>query len=150
MGWTTITENDVLAGLNASESTAYRTKLLGDGQLDPLIEITDQVVAEIREAVRSNPDNVLSSSADQIPSSAIYHAVATIRYRLLTRLMVPVSDARTEEWREANRYRRDLATGTIRVESGADNVDTEAAAPGSRPRITTPTRTYERSDADGL
>lgn len=150
MSWTTITENDVLAGLNASESSAYRTKLLGDGQLDPLLEITDQVVAEIRDAVRSNPDNILSASADQVPGSAKYHAVAIIRYRLITRLAGVPNESRRAEWDRANRWLDQVAQGRIRIESGATGTDTEAAAPGSRPRITAATRIYERGDAEGL
>lgn len=148
MSWSALTADDVLSGLNNAEKSAYTTKLLADGQTDPIDEIIDQVTAELRGAIRTCGKVELDTVAGTLPPDIHYHAIALVRYRLQTRYTISITEDRRREWQEANSFKRDLANCRYLPEAPDD--DPESAAPKSKPRITTPTLTHERTDADGI
>jgi hypothetical protein len=82
--WRELTEADVLGAMNAPETAGYQAAAAGDGQ-DVLADITAQVVQECRAHIADCERNSLAAG-DTLPERVMYHAVALIRYRMLTRL----------------------------------------------------------------
>lgn len=134
------------------EDQAYRERLLSDGQGDPLPEIIEQVTLEIRNAIRSNRDNQLHSDATFLPAGAIYHAVAIVRFRLLSRFAVSEADqpgdARKTEYREAITWLDLVRKGTERVEPPYGEADAQAPSPS--PRLSGRPRRFTRNTQDGI
>ncbi|HRQ89184.1 MAG TPA: DUF1320 family protein [Bacteroidia bacterium] len=146
--WIELTPDDVRDNMNATELTAYRTKLAGPGTPDPLPGIIAQVVYQIRGAVRSCGKNRLHETATLIPRSAEHHAVVLVLYRLANRFRLDVTEDRRAEWREANRWLRDVAACQYDIEPPTDEAD--AAGPVNGPNICRPNRTMSRRDQEGI
>jgi len=142
MSWRSVTEADVRSAINSAEDLSTRAKHLSGGQGDPLPDIIGQVTREVREAIRSHPDNRLSPGADEVPEGAIHHAVAIIRHRLLSRFDIQIGEARLMEYREATAYLKDVAAGKRAVE----NPDAGEAAPAPAPFLAINPRQSRRLD----
>ena len=114
--WRAITEADLTSALSGPETTAYRSRLTATGQADTLPAVISQVTGEVREAIRSCARNRLTEDAALVPEGLIYHAVAIVRYRLMTRLGMSINDDRKEEWRAATRALERVARCELVVE----------------------------------
>lgn len=146
MPWRRLTELD--AGLNAAERGAYRSSLLGEGETDRLPGILSSVALQIRGAIRSFRDNVLDEDAEAVPESAVHHAGALIRYRLLSHFPGGASEPRRKEYEDALTWLRDVAAGRFLIE--APDSAPEAKAPHRvRPAFTRPKLSQRREDASG-
>ncbi|MFH0907190.1 MAG: phage protein Gp36 family protein [bacterium] len=145
MAWIPITEDDVKTRLAGAELAAYKSRALAAGQADPLPEIIEQTVDEIRGyiAVRNTLQNGVT-----IPSKLKSAALALIVYRVITRLPVSVSRERTDENTRAEELLKLVADGKFRVEE-ATTPSTEASGSQS-PMITPRTRTFDRDSQDGI
>lgn len=147
--WTEITESDLQAALNGTESSEYQSALLKAGQTSPLPGIISQVTAEVRGSVRSCRDNTLDPASEStIPNSLRHHAMAIIRYRLLSGFVGEISAARTEEWRQANRVMEQVRSCSFRIEEPSTAIG-EPAPKSVGPSFSTPTRTQSREQANG-
>lgn len=144
--WIPLTEDHL--GLNNAETQAYREAHLRDNQADRLPDILKQVVMQVRGAVRSCRSNQLSPDPDLIPESATYYAGAIARYRLMSSFPGGVSTPRQEEYKEAIAWLRDVAACRFLIESPGESDDTPAPIKAG-PRITRPTLTQRREDAQG-
>lgn len=102
--WRSISEDDVWSSLSGPEDSALRERLLVSGQTDPLVTIIGQVTRQFRNAIRSFSANTLHEDQNFLPEGAIFHAVAVIRYRLLSRFAVGKDDqpgeSRRDEYKE--------------------------------------------------
>jgi hypothetical protein len=148
--WRAITTDDLYSGMNEREITAVRTTALNDGQSDPVVEVISQVTLTIREAIRSCKDNRLSPDSTEVPEAAILHAVPIIRHRLGTRFggLIKNGEDRLEEYREANRYLKAVASCAHAVERWGDDEDAPAPKPG--PTIQARSRRFTRDDQEGI
>lgn len=152
MSWIEITEDDVWSSMTSAEVNAVRTKLLTAGQSDPLLKIIEQVTLECRTAVKSCSDNVLSEVISEIPAGMVYHGVAIIRYRALSRFGLVIEhggDSRLEEYRAARSYLKDVAKCVVKVDR-AGAAENEAAPKGMSPKIKARGRRFSRGQQEGI
>lgn len=148
--WRELTENDVLAALSEPESTAYQSAAIGAGQ-DVLAEITAQVVQECRAHIADCARNSLAAGAT-LPERVMYHAVALIRYRMLTRLDMEASEDRRREQRDAVEFFRRVSECKVAIEpgDGTASPDGNDSMASPRPGITARDRNFSRSQQDGI
>jgi hypothetical protein len=136
--WRELTEDDVLAALNAPETAAYQSAAISAGQ-DVLSDITGQVVQECRAHIADCARNALAAGAT-LPERVMYHAVALIRYRMMTRLDMEVSEDRRREQRDAVDFFRRVSECKVAIEQPEGETDDSSGGPNvetlnSRPRI---------------
>jgi hypothetical protein len=132
MSWITITEDDLRSAITGPEDSAIRTAALADGQADPYESAKAQVTAMFRNAIRSGPGNQLDPDESTLPAAAIFHAVAKLRYRLLTRFASELlDDDRRTENKEAESWLKDVRRGIEKIEQPGD-----APAAINAPKIT--------------
>lgn len=128
--WRALSEDDVRPAMAGPEDAAYREMLLVSGQADPLPAIISQVTMQVRNAIRSCAKNTLHADATFLPEGAIFHAVAIIRYRLLSRFAIgeqdQPGDARTSEYKEALRW-LELVRSCKEIIEQPDGTGTETA-----------------------
>ncbi len=121
MSWTTLTEDDLRSSINANEDAAIRTAALASGEGDPYISVKRQITDLFRNAIRSGPGNHLDPDTANLPASAIFHAVAKIRYRLLTRFCSELlNDDRRTENKDAEAWLKDVRRGVEKIEQPGD------------------------------
>lgn len=144
--WIALTPADI--GLNNAESTAYRESLLAPGATDRLPAIIKSVTMQIRSAIRSCRSNIIDTDPTTLPESAIHHAGAIARYRLMSHFPGGVTGPRETEYKEATTWLRDVASCRYLVEPPGDS-DGTAASPKARPSFVNPTLTQRREDAQG-
>lgn len=153
MSWRAITEDDIRSALTAPEDEAYRSQLLSSGQTDPLEIVKQQVVTEFRNAIRSCPKNRLHATATYLPEGSIYHAVAVIRYRLLSRLAIgeqdQPGDARTNEFNLAMSWLKEVRACREMIEA-PDGDGTEVPSAGNLEQIAPARRRADREGLSGL
>jgi len=109
--------------MTAVEVTSVDQEQLSGGQSSPLNAVIEQVTLEVRSAVRSCSNNVVSQDETLVPVCLIYHAVAIIRYRLLSRyglVMDHGGESRLEEHRAAQRQLKLVAQCDIIIERAPD------------------------------
>ena len=132
MSWPTITEDDLRSSINVEEDAAIRAAALAVGQGDPYISVKRQITDLFRNAIRSGAGNHLDPDPTTLPASAIFHAVAKIRYRLLTRFCSALlDDDRRTENKEAESWLKEVRRGIEKIEQPGD-----APSSGSVPSIT--------------
>ena len=115
MSWREITDEDVLNSLTGPETAAFRSAALRDGQDDPLPEIIITVTDEVRGYIGGCSNNRLEAGAT-LPRAVIHHAVAIIRYRLISRLPISINDAREQEYKDARSFLKDVAACRVVIE----------------------------------
>lgn len=110
-----------------------------DEVLDDLVA---SLTAEIRACVISGARNELPPDATLIPDSLKLAATAKIRFSLLTRFQLNVSEARTLEWKQADALLADVRRGTMAVEQpdGSPTKSNPSPTYRSRPRWWGPER----------
>lgn len=151
--WRAITEDDIRAAWTAPEDEAYRSRLLAGGQADPLPVVIAQVTLQVRNAIRSCPKNKLDADTTTLPEGTIFHAVAIIRHRMLSRFAIgeddQPGDARSGEYREALRY-LELVRSCKEIIDQPDGDGTEVKDGGSLEQITPNRRRADREGLKGL
>jgi hypothetical protein len=93
MAWVTLTESDILRKVSSPELAALRTKVLADGQADPLAEEIAACVRQVRAKVKVR--NVPASDESLIPDELLTAAADITTWRLIGRL--PVKSLATDE-----------------------------------------------------
>lgn len=147
MAWINITEAYVQTRLTGAEVTALKTVALASGQTDPLPEIVEQVVDEVRGHVAAGGNTL--GSASTIPEKLLSAALAIIRFRLTTRLPKFTSDDnRRREYEDAVRLMERVADGKFRVEEPIVE-DTEESS-GPSPSTSKPDRHFSRDEQEGI
>lgn len=144
MAWQTITTDDVLTQITDLERDLYNDLLTADGQDDPLPEIIAGVVQEVRNGIAQNQRNTLGTGAT-IPTGALHHALAMVRYRFITRVPgVDIDDTRKEAYRDALTWLRSAPL----VEKPDDAAETQLG--GSRPTYSPRCRRFTRENMNGI
>lgn len=85
------------------------------------------VVHEARGHIEDAPGNELAAGAT-IPERIKHHVLAIIRFRILTRLDIEVSSARTKEYDDARRFMERVSEGKVRIEKPEGAKDTSGGA----------------------
>jgi hypothetical protein len=148
--WRELTEDDVLGALNAPETSAYKTAAISLGQ-DPLAQIISQVTSESRGHIADCSTNTLAPGST-LPERVHYHALAMVRFRLMTRLDIEVSEDRRKEQRDAIAFFYRVAECKVAIEPGdgtgtEDDTDSQASP---SPGITARPRKFSRQQQDGI
>ena len=148
MAWTTLSATDVKTKLSGPEVSAVQTAALASGQSDPLVEIVEQVVDEVRGYIAAGGYTL--GNGTTVPSKLVSATLAIIRYRLATRLPVKslLTTDRVEENKEAIRLLERVADGKFMVEEPT-TASTETSGSGT-PSMTDKTLEMQRADGDGL
>lgn len=149
MSWRAITEADVLAVLTEPERIAVDESATGD-QGSPVAAVIVSATAEARDRIAAHSANKLDADASTVPEGMVHHLVAIIRYRLLSRLPVQslITEARTQEYRDARNYLTDVAKGLVSIEQpvSADTTPRKQM----RPSIAAREKRFSRSQQDGI
>jgi phage gp36-like protein len=146
MAWVEITEADVQTRLAGAELSAYRSAAKASGQADPLSEIITAVVDEVRGYIAACDRNTLGAGTT-IPSKLKSATLNLIRYRLITRLPIAISDERKEEYRDAINLLERVSDCRFAVEDPiTESTETIASA---KPLMGERTLTYNRDNQDG-
>ena len=147
MSWISITESDVQAKLAGAELAAMKSSALASGQANPLTEITEQVIDEVRGYVAANRSNTLGV-AGTIPQKLLSAALAMIRYRLATRLPIKslLTEDRVKENEQAIRLLEQVAAAKFAIE---DPVSGETSGVAIE-QASTPVRNATRDKLSGL
>lgn len=134
MTWHVLTEDDVLAALNAAELETYRGQL-ADGQTDPLEPILSATTSEVRGYVAA----ATQLTGEGVPESLVNAAVDIAIYRLAKRCQMESEPQRKQAADDA--YGRldavaagDIAVDTDVIEEGETPV-TQAGNWGSETKI---------------
>lgn len=144
--WISITTDDVKTRLAGAEFTAYTQRALSAGQVDPLPDITAQVVREVRGHVAGG-GNTLGDGLT-IPDELLAAAVDMIAFRLTTRLGITVKEDRKTANDQAKTLMGQVGRGEFKIASPATAAAAQAGAPS--PRISPRTKHFSLEDADGL
>jgi phage gp36-like protein len=119
--WRELTEDDVLGVLSAPEVNAYKIAAAGVGQ-DVLSDILTSVVNHCRGYIADNPANRLAEGVT-LPERTHRPALHIVRFDLLTRLNLNVSDDRRSANREAIRFFERVAEGKVQIEQPTGATD---------------------------
>jgi hypothetical protein len=148
MAWVSITEAMVAERLAGPELAAYKSAALGTGQTNPLPNIITRAVDEVRGYIAACRANTLGE-AGTIPEKLLDAALAVIRYRLISRLPVTLTQSRIDEKDDALRLLKEVAACRFAVEEPT-TASTEALS-GKSPRWTERTdREFTRTSQDGI
>ena len=100
--WVIFDKTTVTARVSLTEQKPVNA--LGAGTLDPLQEIIDNVIAEVRTAVATCPRNRLDPDERKIPLSLVNDACSLVAYYFATRApgaRILTEDARYQAWSKA-------------------------------------------------
>lgn len=126
--WIPITTDDVKTRLTGAEFAAYTGRALAAGQVDPLPDITAQVVREVRGHVAGGSNTV--GDGLTIPDELLAAAVDMIVFRLATRLGIAVKDDRKTANDQAKTLMGQVGRGEFKVAAPA-TASSEQAAGGA-------------------
>lgn len=148
MSWISITEAEVQTRLTGPELTALKQSALASGQTNPLPEIVEQVIDEIRGYIAA-AGNVLGDG-QTIPQKLLGTALAMIRYRLCTRLPVAslLTQQRIEENSAALRLLERVSDGKFLVEEPSTESTEDISNP--TPSVTAKTENFDSTDQNGV
>jgi len=148
MAWRLLIEADILTGLTGAETAAFTTAALKAGQANPLQEVIDQVTQEMRGHIADCERNALAAGVT-LPDRCVLHAVAIVRYRLMSRLGLRVADGREQEYRDARRFLERVSECKVRIERPAGEVAEEESSAGMEV-VRTPERNMTATKLKGL
>jgi hypothetical protein len=144
--WIPITSDDVRTRLADAEFSAYTQLALAPGQLDPLPDITAQVVREVRGHVAGGGNTV--GDGLTIPDELLAAAVDMVVFRLTTRLGIKVKEDRKTANDQAKTLMGQVGRGEFKI-AGPDNA-AAAQAGVAGPRISARTKHFSLEDQEGL
>ncbi len=150
MAWIPLTADDVLRSLTSAERSSVRTVATAEGQADPLLEVLEDVVREVRGYVAAYSGNTLGDGAT-IPDELKNAALSRARFEALTRLPVGrslLTEDRVKSNEQAIALLRDVAVGRFRIVVPVTPTTEEIAS--AKPRVTPRERTFTRAHQDGL
>jgi Protein of unknown function (DUF1320) len=129
--WIAITATDVESVMAGPELEAVR-RAAGDAdgdEADMLPAIITTVTNEIRAHIEDCSENRLGA-AGTLPERVHHHALAVIRYRLLSRLDMGVGEGRQKEYDDATAFFRRVSECRVKIEQPDDaDVVREANTP---------------------
>lgn len=134
--WRKVTETDLTSALSAAEVGAFKQSA-GRGQ--PVAQQIAETVAFVRGCIRSGGRCHADADAATLPESLIAPAMDWLRFRFLTRMNIPVNEARTKLYEDARKLFDAIARGEYVPES-AEETDGSTAALSPAAAAATPPR----------
>ena len=144
--WIPITTDDVKTRLAGAEFAAYTKAALSAGQVDPLPDITAQVVREVRGYVAGGGNTV--GDGLTIPDELLAAAVDMIVFRLTTRLGISVKEDRKTANDQAKTLMGQVGRREFKIASPDTAAVHQAGAPS--PRISPRTKRFSLEDQEGI
>lgn len=141
--WITLTADMLPEVIDQAELDAITAADTDGSVVDGIIQ---DVTASVREAIATNPANVMDLTGDTIPRTLRPEALDMIAWRLLKRFAVAVSESRDKAATSARERLEAVRAGTHRV-IGPDG--RMPVPPGKRPYVQGPRPAYG-SGAPGL
>lgn len=128
--WTALTADAAKAGLNKSERDGLlRAEAAETETTDVISGMIADLTSEVRVNVSSSGRSVLSADRTLIPQCLAPAACDILRWRILSRWAVTVSEARTKSWEAANSMMQAVRRGEItipRPDGGEEQPDKRA------------------------
>lgn len=150
--WLTITPADLDAYLVGAQVAALRESALADGQADPFTVIAPDVIARIRNKVKSCQRNKLSATPNTVPPELKTQAVCLILVAMQTRLSIALR-LTDEQKRQADRAEQELdqvMRGDLVVSLPDDPLDVETVQQGGPIQLVTAGNRLSGSSLNGL
>ncbi|BCU75991.1 phage protein Gp36 family protein [Luteolibacter sp. LG18] len=148
--WITLTTDALVGALSDTERTTYRTHVAVTGGVDPLPSILAAVTKRVRNAIRSWHENRLDPDPTTIADECEDAAICLIRYRLLSMIDEAVSEPRTNEWKDAVAFLKDVRAGRASIERPDENPEAPAPPPSPSPRIIARRKRFSRDMQNGI
>ncbi|MDR2981861.1 MAG: DUF1320 domain-containing protein [Puniceicoccales bacterium] len=150
MAWISLTVERVASRLTGPEMDAVESAAKDPRQPDPLKEVVEFTVNEIRGRVKACRKNKLGP-AGTIPDQLVGTALAIIRFRLLSRLPVPAlnTPAREKEYDDAIKLLADVASCKFALEV-PDELGPEQMPGGGSPHVRSRPRIFSRKKQSGI
>jgi phage gp36-like protein len=148
MAWQTISIDNVKTRLAGAEVAALQESALSAGQADPLPEIVEGAVDEVRGYISAA--SYILEAGSTVPSRLVNATLAIIRHRIATRLPGRsfLNEDRIREYQDAIRLLEQVASGKFALEAPV-TADTEVSG-GPAPSFTAKTRVFTSEDEDGI
>ena len=146
MAWVAITETMLTEALSSLELEAYRSSGLATGQADPVANTILRAVEEVRGYVAAG-GNTLGADGT-VPERLLDAALSIIRYRVLTRLPLDVSQDRRTARDDAYQLLRDVAARRFLIEQPVTADTEESAKP--LPKISVRDTFLDRAKQEGI
>ena len=118
--WTPLSETILNQVLNAGELASV-TRDRAQVQPDPIPGILAETAATIRSRIASGGRTRLQGSPDCIPAELMAEAGAIVRYRVLVRFALAMTDERKAEWQHANDVLKELSSGSYVITDDASD-----------------------------
>ncbi len=146
MSWISLTENDVMYIFADAEYSAITTKALNAGITDLVSSTIANATNRVRGYVAACDQNTLNTGST-IPENLKNATLDLIRFELLNRLNLDISEERLQSYRDSLRLLEQVATCKFAVDT-PDNPETGTTQSGSsvttvssRDRLTTKPQT---------
>lgn len=127
MPWKALTFETMQTTLGDAEMEAAREQALAAGQSDPLDEVLENVVAEVRGRVAARAGNTLEADPTLIPPELLQHASYIARWRLLGRLgpgaAFLLTENRRKDYDDAIAALKDVARGDFTITPASTPAD---------------------------
>lgn len=131
--WEPLTEDVLNQVLNAGE-LATVTRDRAQVQPDPIPGILAETTATIRSRIASGGRTKLQGGADCIPAELMAEAGAIVRYRVLVRFALAMTEERIADWKHANEVLRELSSGSYVIAEDASGKTPSPHYTGRRSR----------------
>lgn len=113
--WVTLTDDDILSGMTKRERDDFAGTSVSVGVPDRLVPILENMVAEIQGMIASRADNPKPPASDVIPAEFKRHAIAIVRWDVLTSIPgYAPSDSRKLAYENASTFFLRVSEGKIR------------------------------------
>lgn len=126
MAWRNVTERDLNSALSSAEIEAFRRSSV---EGDPVESQIASEVAYVRGVVRSSPARVRLGPEGTLPESLILPAMERLRFSILTRMDMPVNEARRLAYEKAEELLEKVRSGAFIPEGdGEEDAGGDVAA----------------------
>ena len=116
--------NNLAAYMSQDEIDAFRQSVgYENGGADPVVDVLNDTATMVRGYCRVKLDN---SNPFTIPQSLLSSAMVVARYRMLTRMPLPIEDSRKEDYTRAMEHLALVSEGKVLVESPDGDEDDSA------------------------
>lgn len=121
MAWRKPEPRDLAAKLNQKEIDAYRIHPDFKSVADPVNDLLAMTAESIRNYCRTNKTVTMSPEPGTIPEGLMSFAMDIAAYDVLTRIGVPVNEARKAKWERAMEWLEKVASGQLTPESWSED-----------------------------
>lgn len=148
MAWVTLTENDAFSAVNVKLIAAARTKVIAEGQPDPVFEQLSAAIGRVRGAIGASGKYTLGAG-ETIPFKLKGTTLGLFGVMILGRLDLDVSEVKMTLYKSAEAVLRDVRDGTFDTEEPVTPTE-EASSGNYTPEVSGRERQWGRDAQDGV